>query len=117
MKTSLWAIGLVVLATFFLAIGNVSMKIGAQRLPELLTNWQVLLALSLYGIATLLLIYAFKGGNVTTLYSIVATAYFWVTLLSIYVFDETVSLTQWAGIATVMVGVFLATREKDLTRY
>ena len=99
------AIFLMVLCTIFTSVAQVFYKIGALRLPELFTNYPILIGLILYGIGAVILITAFKFGEVTLLYPIIATSYIWVSILSWIVFAETIGVFNWLGIGLIMVGI------------
>jgi len=109
MTTELWAIGLVILATFVGAFGPILLKkASAKRLSNiksLMSNYHLLGGVSLYGLATLLFIPALKGGDLSVLYPFVALVYVWVSLLSVKFLREKMNLTKWLGIALIIVGV------------
>jgi drug/metabolite transporter (DMT)-like permease len=111
MKTKPWAIGLVILTTILISIAQALFKFGAALLPNIFTNWWLYGGILIYALSTILLVYAFKGGHVTVLYPIIATGYIWVSLLSIFVFNESISLLQWTGIFVIITGIILVTRE------
>ena len=55
-----YAVLLMILCTFLTSIAQVFYKIGALRLPELITNYHILVGLVLYGFGALILITAFN---------------------------------------------------------
>jgi len=109
MATKLWAIGLIVLCTAFTSIAQVFYKIGAKTLEfdilSLITNVPLIIGMVLYGIGAVLMIIAFKGGEVSVLYPIIATSYIWVTLLSFYLFNESINVLRVVGILLIVFGV------------
>jgi drug/metabolite transporter (DMT)-like permease len=111
MKTKLWAIGLVILTTILISIAQVLFKIGAEKLPVILTNWYIAGGIFIYAFSTVLLVYAFKGGDVSILYPLIATGYVWVSLFSVFIFSETISIVQWGGISTIIIGIILVSRK------
>jgi len=76
-------------------------------LVALITNYDLLIGISLYLIAAVLMITAFKGGEVSILYPIVATSYIWVSLLSVYFFNEIINVYKWVGVLAIFFGVAL----------
>ena len=54
-----------------------------------------------------LLIIAFKGGEVSVLYPIIATSYVWVSLLSMKFLDEKINIFKWIGISIIIAGIIL----------
>ncbi len=100
-----FAIFLMVTCTIFTSIAQIFYKLGALRLPEIFTNYPIFIGLILYGIGALILVTAFKFGEVTLLYPIIATSYVWVSILSWIVFSETIGFFKWFGIAFIIAGI------------
>ena len=109
MTTKLWAIGLIILTTFLTSTAQVFYKLGSENLSfniiELLTNYNILFGLFLYGIGAILLILSLKGGEVTVLYPIIATSYIWVSLFSVWFLGEGMNLMRWLGVITIIIGI------------
>jgi drug/metabolite transporter (DMT)-like permease len=115
-----FAVFLMVACTLFTSIAQVFYKIGALRLPEIITNYHILIGLILYGIGALILVTAFKFGEVTLLYPIIATSYIWVSILSWIVFSETIRVFKWFGIAFIIAGITviaLGSKKKGIIDY
>lgn len=70
-----------------------------------ITNYDLIIGLSLYAVGAVMMIYAFKDGEVTVLYPIIALSYIWVSLLAVYFFHETVTVFEMIGIGLVVAGV------------
>ncbi len=107
MKTTWWAVTLVVLTTILTSAAQVLYKLGAAQLPIILTNWPLILGLFLYAVGAVMLISAFKGGDVSVLFPIIATSYIWVALLSWHYFSEALTLFKLLGISAIVLGVML----------
>jgi len=109
MATKLWAIGMIVLCTLFTSVAQVLYKYGSARLElsvaGILYNYFIIIGLLLYAIGAVLMIIAFKGGEVSVLYPIIATSYIWVALLAAYFFDDKVNIYRWMGIVLIIVGI------------
>jgi uncharacterized membrane protein len=109
MKTELWAIGLVVLATIIGSLGPIFMKKGSKRFKlkfELLIhNYELIAGIFFYGIATLLFIPALRGGELSVLYPLVSLSYVWVSLLSIKMLNEKMNKFKWLGVLLIIIGV------------
>src|SRR3989338_11045786 len=92
MATQLWAIGLVVLATFVGAFGPIVLKKASARklsnIKSLLVNYHLFIGILLYGLSTILFIPALKGGDLSVLYPFVELVYIWVSFLSIKFLGE-----------------------------
>ena len=124
MATKAWAIGLIILCTIFTSTAQVFYKFGANRLElnliSLITNLPLITGMMLYIIAAVIMIAAFKGGEVSVLYPIIATSYIWVSLMSVYFFNESLNLFGWIGIFMVICGVTfisLGSKQKETIRY
>ena len=106
---------LVLCCTLIGAAAQVSFKNGANHLATgssfletalgLVTNIQLLTALSLYAVNTLLLVLALRHSELSLLYPVIAIQYVWVTILSKVVFHEALNGWKLAGIAVIIVGV------------
>ena len=101
----MWAIWVMVFVTLLTSVAQVLYKFGAAKLPVILTNYHILLGLVLYAIGAVLMIIAFKAGEVTFLYPIVATSYIWVALMSSYFFSDAINYLKILGIALIFFGV------------
>ena len=120
MTTKTWAIALMVLCTAFTSAAQVFYKFGADKLEfnllSLITNLPLIMGMVLYVLGAVIMITAFKGGEVSVLYPIIATSYIWVSLMSIYFFNEKLGLLRWLGIFTIIMGIILigiGSREKE----
>lgn len=111
MATQLWAIGLVVMATFIGAFGPILLKKASAKklssIRELAKNYYLFGGVSLYGMGTLLFIPALKGGDLSVLYPFVALTYIWVSFLSVKFLGEKMNKLKWFGIASIIIGVSL----------
>lgn len=104
------SIGLVFLCTLFgvaaqYFIKSSGMQVAQITLPALLANWHLWAGLSLYGVSTGLLILALRDGELSLLYPVISLTYVWVTILSVLVFHERMTLWKTAGIAVICTGV------------
>ncbi|MBT8171971.1 EamA family transporter [Candidatus Bathyarchaeota archaeon] len=102
---------LTALAAFIGSIGQLEFKRGANNLQFdiklLLTNYHLILGLAVYGVSTILYVYALNKGQLSILYPIIATSYVWTLFFSKIFLKETVGLTSWIGIFFIMLGVTL----------
>jgi undecaprenyl phosphate-alpha-L-ara4N flippase subunit ArnE len=98
---------MVVFCTVITSLGQLFWKIGAKMLPDVFTNWPLLLGFALHIIAAVILITSFKTGEVSVLFPMYATNYVWVSLLSFYYLHEPLNLLKWVGMIVVIMGVIL----------
>jgi multidrug transporter EmrE-like cation transporter len=104
------SIALVFVCTILGAAAQILMKIGSTRMEhfeimQVLTNLPLFVGYALYGINTVLLMFALRDGELSKLYPIIALTYVWVTILSMYFFDERLTFWKGAGIAIIVAGV------------
>jgi uncharacterized membrane protein len=110
-------IGLVFLCTIFGVAAQYFLKTSAAALQtgQLVTavsNPALWAGLVLYGINTGLLILALRDGELSLLYPVISLTYVWVTIMSVSVLGETLTMTKIAGIALICLGVaFLGRKE------
>ena len=109
MKTQLWAIGLAIFATIVGSYGPILLKKASAKnfsgMKSLITNYDLIYGIGLYGISTVIFIPALKGGELSVLYPLVALSYIWVSLLSVKMLGEKMNKWKWIGISLIIVGV------------
>jgi len=102
---------LTALSAFIGSIGQLEFKRGAENLQfdikMLLTNYHLILAVSIYALSTVLYVYALSKENLSILYPIIATSYIWTMLFSKIFLKEQVGLAGWAGVFFILLGVTL----------
>jgi len=100
---------IVILCTIFTSIGQVFLKIGSSRISNFISifNLPLIVGLISYVLGAVLLIIALKYGDLSLIYPFIALSFIWVTLLSIYLFNEHVLLANWLGILCILFGVSL----------
>jgi multidrug transporter EmrE-like cation transporter len=112
MATKTWAIALILFMTLITSTAQVLYKLAAQQFSfsvvGILLNWPLIIGGILYMISSVMMIIAFKGGDISVLYPLIALSYVWVSLLSPMVFpQDTMNPTKWLGIAFILGGVSL----------
>jgi len=104
----------VVGCTLIGAAAQVLIKSGANHLAHpgfvgallgMLTNPPLFAGYCLYGVFTVLLVYALRDGELSILYPVIALTYVWVSILSVIIFHESMSLLKASGIAVIVLGV------------
>jgi multidrug transporter EmrE-like cation transporter len=108
---------LVFLCTFLGAGAQILMKTGGNTLAGVSASelfWQPWLLLrnlplfggyALYGLSTVLLVFALRKGQLSILYPIIALTYVWVILLSVIFFQEQITPLKVAGVLSIVAGV------------
>jgi multidrug transporter EmrE-like cation transporter len=101
---------LVFCCTILGAAAQVLMKIGLSQPVQsgwvgYVTSLPLLAGYCLYGVNTVLLVFALRDGELSILYPIIALTYVWVTILSVVFFHEAMNYFKVAGVAVVVIGV------------
>ena len=107
MATKTFAIFLVLFCTLLTAVGQVFFKLAADFHGPLVYNYFILVGFLLFGSAGILLVFAFKHGELSVLYQLIATSYVFVSIFSIYIFNETMTLFKWLGVFIIIIGITL----------
>ena len=109
--TKWWAFGLMLLCTLFTSVAQFFYKKGAAELSlsfsGIFTNWFLYIGVLLYLIGALLMIVAFRGGELSTLYPIIATSFIWVNFISVLFLNEPMNSLKWLGIGSIICGITL----------
>ena len=103
-----------VLTPLIIAIGQILFKLASERLVEsgkglymVLFDPIMILALALYGGATIVWIYLLKSVPLSYAYSFMALTYVAVPILSIVFLGETIGLKYWVGAGLIIFGLFV----------
>ena len=105
---------IVACCTLLIAAAQLLIKIGANRLSHagllatlvgIFTVPPLFAGYCLYGVFTVLFVYALRHGEVSVLYPIIALGYVWVAILSAIIFHETMNPLKVVAIAIIVAGV------------
>ena len=108
------AIFIVLGCTLLVAIAQYLIKLGANRLSHagllatligILTIPQLFFGYCLYGVFTVLFIYALRHGELSILYPLIALSYVWVTITAVVAFHETTNPFKIVGVLVIILGV------------
>jgi len=108
------AVFIVVFCTLIGALAQVLIKLGAAHLEHpgliatavgIFTIPTLFAGYCLYGIFTVLLVFALRDAELSILYPVIALSYVWVTLASVMIFHETMNLPKGVGLAIIVLGV------------
>lgn len=111
------SVGLVFACTLLGAAGQILIKYGAIALKgssplAMLMNLPLMAGYSLYGLMTVLFVFALKDEELSILYPIISLTYVWVTALSMYFFHEALNGFKIAGVLVIVLGVAVLGRSK-----
>ena len=76
-----------------------------------LTSVPLLAGYCLYGINTVLMVFALRDGELSTVYPFIALTYVWVTMLSIMYLGESLNAFKVLGVTIVVIGVAVLGRK------
>lgn len=111
MKTKAWAVVLMFTTTAITSFAQIFYKLGSEKLNfdlvSQLSNYHLIIGMILYVIGAFMVIIAFRGGDVSVLYPIIATSYIWVSFLSIWFLGEAMNFYKWVGIFIIFSGIVL----------
>jgi drug/metabolite transporter (DMT)-like permease len=108
------AIFIVLACTLLVAIGQYLIKLGANRLSHagflatmigIFTIPQLFAGYCLYGVFTVLFVYALRHGELSILYPLIALGYVWVTITAVVAFHETLNPLKVIGLVVIICGV------------
>jgi multidrug transporter EmrE-like cation transporter len=108
------AILIVISCTLLVAIAQYLIKLGANRLSHagfvatmigIFTILPLFAGYCLYGVFTVLFVYALRNGELSILYPLIALGYVWVTITAVVVFHESMNPLKFVGLAVIIAGV------------
>lgn len=108
-QNKLASIALVIVCTVFTSLGQLFLKLGANRLQFSLQgvflNVHLIFGIIFYGVGAILLIYSLKKANLSFVYPFVSLSFIWVSLLSYFFLNESMAFIQFLGIPCIILGV------------
>jgi multidrug transporter EmrE-like cation transporter len=108
------AIFIVLACTLLVAIGQYLIKLGANRLSHaglmataigIFTIPQLFAGYCLYGVFTVMFVWALRHGELSILYPLIALGYVWVTITAVVAFHETMNPLKLVGLLIIILGV------------
>ena len=113
-------IGLSVIQSIMLSLGQLTLKLALQKMPafgwnlrfwgDMLTNWWFLLCGIMFGGASVLWMYILKHYPLSMAYPMASISYVIALVLAIIFLHETVSWNRWLGVALIMTGCIFVAR-------
>ena len=103
---------IILLTVFLLSVGQVLFKLAAMDMKNIdipsLFQPKLILAICVYGIATVLWIAVLRHTPLQIAYPFVGLAFLIVPILSWFWMDEQISLNTIVGGVTILIGVWIA---------
>ena len=98
----IYSLLLVIFATVIGAYGSLFFKLSSDKisfnLRKLLKNYQLFIGFFLYGISSIIFLFALKGADLSVVYPFVSFSYVWVTILSVKHLKEKMNPWKYLGI-------------------
>lgn len=114
MNNNTKAVLLALLCTAIVSGAQIFLKKGSEQFslawPDILQqiyNYPLVAGALLYAVGAVFFLKAFKFGELSVVYPVMASSYVIVTLLSVYFLDESIGLQKWIGIGLITGGVIL----------
>jgi multidrug transporter EmrE-like cation transporter len=108
------SIVIVICCTLLVAISQYLIKLGANNLSHagfvattlgIFTIPPLFAGYCLYGVFTVLFVYALRNGELSILYPLIALSYVWVTITGVMAFHEPMNAMKITGLAVIVAGV------------
>jgi len=108
------AIVIVICCTLLVAMAQYLIKLGANHLSHaglvatmigIFTIPPLFAGYCLYGVFTVLFVYALRHGELSILYPLIALGYVWVTITAVVAFHETMNPLKVTGLVVIVAGV------------
>ena len=105
---------IVACCTLLIAVAQILIKIGANRLSHagflettigIFTIPPLFAGYCLYGVFTVLFVYALRNGELSILYPLIALSYVWVTITGVVAFHEMINPLRVTGLVVIVAGV------------
>ena len=119
MKKNIMGIFIVVICTIFTSIGQYFFKMGSVNFAwdffSLITNYAMIIGFLFYGVGSILLIAAFRYGDLSLLYPFISLTFIWVIIISSFVFGEPINGFKIGSVILIILGViFIGAGDKSV---
>ncbi|MDF2568451.1 MAG: arnF [Sporomusa sp.] len=108
---------IILLSVLIGAVGQVAFKYGATHIPDTGTflekavaAWPITAGLALYGVSTLLWIYALRTVELSFAYPLISLGYVLVFIASYFLFHETIGPLRIGGLVLILSGIVLVAK-------
>ncbi|SDE22526.1 SMR family transporter [Sporomusa acidovorans] len=110
-------LSIILLSVFLGAVGQIGLKYGALRLADTgslwekaLAAWPLIAGLAVYGVSTLLWIYALRTVELSYAYPLISLGYVLVFIASYFLFHESISMLRLGGLLLILSGIVLVAK-------
>lgn len=108
-KMKTWIILLVIFCSLLGGLGQIFLKLGMDNfnLKNIITNFPLIIGISLYGVAFILYNFALRFEKVTLVYSLIALSYIWIFIFAWLILNEQTPYYKIIGGFIIVLGVFI----------
>ena len=104
------AILLMIMCTFFSSTAHLLLKYGAEKINSnnfmSIFNLYLFFGFLFFGIGALFMMVAFKNGELSVVFPILATSYVWVSLFSpIFFVTDSMNYWKWFGVILILFSI------------
>ncbi|MBI2145794.1 EamA family transporter [Candidatus Woesearchaeota archaeon] len=113
MENNTKAILLALICTAIVSVAQIFLKQGSDAFSlslDQIYNYPLLAGVVLYFAGAVVLIYAFRLGELSVVYPVMASSYVIVTILSSIYLQEPIIPQKWIGISLITLGVIIIGR-------
>lgn len=114
MATNKYAIVGMIACTFLIAAGQIFLKKGTDAfvldLEMIIRNYNLIIALALYGLGLIVMTISFKYGEMSVLYPVVSLSFVWVSLFSVLILNEQLNGFKIGAVFCIVLGLSLIGR-------
>ncbi len=101
---------IVSVAQILLKKASATFSLAPSQILQQFQNYPLVIGVLLYVIGAFFFIKAFRLGDLSVIYPVMASGYVVVTILSVFFLQEVIVLQKWFGMIFIMVGVILIGR-------
>jgi drug/metabolite transporter (DMT)-like permease len=112
MSTKIWEIGLVIVGSIVSATAPMFIKRGMDSIPKfdflkIIFNINLIIGICIYLVSYVIVLPAFKEGDLSILYPCISIGYIWSSILAVRFLGEKMNTIKWFGVSLIILGVAL----------
>lgn len=104
MKTKWWSFLSIIICTLLISIAQILWKLASNNASIL--NLPLMAGFVLYGLGALLMVVAFKGGELSVIHPFLSLSYVIIAIISpIFFITDFMNTFKWFGVISITLGV------------
>ncbi len=101
---------IVSVAQILLKKASTTFSLAPSQILQQFSNYPLVIGVALYIIGAFFFVKAFRLGDLSVIYPVMASGYVVVTILSVFFLQEVIVFQKWIGMAFITFGVILIGR-------